>query len=56
MKHSKQDKKYISRCVKLAEESLINGDNPFGCVIICGGDILVEAKNKIKVDDVYQSC
>ncbi len=44
--------KCMKRCLELAQISLKRGDNPFGCVIVSDGEILVEAGNEIKKNDV----
>ena len=49
-----EDEKYMRRCIQLTEKSLEFGDNPFGCVIANKKGILVEARNKIKENDVTQ--
>ena len=46
------DEKYIKRCIDLSEEALKAGDNPFGSVITRNGKTIVEARNKIKENDV----
>ncbi len=43
-------KKYIKRAVKLSEEALKEGDNPFGAVIADKEGVLTEAKNKTTGD------
>ncbi len=48
------DEKYMRRCIQLSEKALGIGDNPFGCVIANKKGILVEARNKIKENDVTQ--
>ena len=48
----KEDEKYIRRCIQLSEKALRLGDNPFGCVIAGKDGILVEAKNKIRKNDI----
>ncbi len=48
------DEKYMRRCIQLSEKALGLGDNPFGCVIANEKGILVEARNKIKENDVTQ--
>lgn len=52
MEKTKNHEKYMRRCIELAEESLKNGDNPFGCVIVKKGEILVESGNEIREYDV----
>ncbi len=47
-----EHEKYIRRCIELAEESLERGDNPFGSVIVCNGEIIVETGNEVKKNDV----
>ncbi len=39
------DKKYISRCIELASESLKSGDLPFGALITCDEKIIAESGN-----------
>ncbi len=53
-KEQEVDLKHIKRCIELSGEALRNGDNPFGCVIAKDDQVLVEAKNKIKENDVTQ--
>lgn len=48
------DEKYMRRCIQLSEKALEFGDNPFGCVIANKDGVLVEARNKIKENDVTQ--
>jgi len=50
----KEDEKYMRRCIQLSEKALEFGDNPFGCVIANKNGVLVEARNKIKKNDVTQ--
>ena len=42
----RKDELYIARCIELAEESLKNGDHPFGSLVVCDGEIISEASNK----------
>jgi len=49
-----EDEKYMRRCIQLSEKALRLGDNPFGCVITNKKGILVEARNKIKENDITQ--
>ena len=51
-KYKKEDEKYMRRCIQLSEKALELGDNPFGCVIAGKDGILVEARNKIKKNDI----
>ena len=48
------DEKYMRRCIQLSEKALEFEDNPFGCVIANKKGILVEARNKIKENDITQ--
>ncbi|MCK5084606.1 MAG: nucleoside deaminase, partial [Candidatus Pacebacteria bacterium] len=48
----KEDEKYMRRCVQLSEKASEFGDNPFGCVIAGKDGIIVEARNKIKENDI----
>jgi tRNA(adenine34) deaminase len=48
------DEKYIERCIELSREALRAGDNPFGSVIVRNDQIVCEARNKIKENDVTQ--
>ena len=46
------DMKHLRRCVELAAESLANGDDPFGSLIVSGqGEVLAEARNQVSGGD-----
>ena len=45
MNHSHDHEVFMRRCVTLAEESLREGDLPFGSVLVRDGEIVAEAKN-----------
>ena len=47
-----KDEKYMRRCIQLSEKALESRDNPFGCVIVGKDGVLVEARNKIKENDI----
>ncbi len=51
---SKSDEKHIKKCIELSKAALGAGDNPFGCVIVKNGEVIAEARNKIKEHDVTQ--
>ncbi len=44
----KSDENIMRRCIKLAQQALRNGDNPFGCVITKRDRIVTEARNNTK--------
>ena len=43
---SKQDIKYIQKCIQLSEESYKHGDKPFACLIVKNKEVLVKSLNK----------
>lgn len=46
------DMKYLRRCIALAEEALLDGDEPFGSVLVDGnGHALAEDRNRIAGGD-----
>ena len=45
------DEQMITRAIKLAQESFEAGDSPFGCVVAKGKKIIMETKNRMKLDD-----
>ena len=49
-KLTKLDKKYIIRCIELAERSLKNGESPFGSVVAKDGRIVSESGNRVVKD------
>lgn len=50
MNHTHQDERLIKRCIELAEQSLRNGDSPFGSIIARNGNIIAESANAIIVE------
>lgn len=43
---SEEDKKFIKRCIEFSDESVKNGDAPFGALIVDGGgEIIAESGN-----------
>ena len=46
-----QDEKFIRRCIELSEQSIENGDAPFGALVVKDGEIIADsinnAQNKI---------
>ena len=49
---SPADVKHLRRCVELARESLEDGDEPFGSLLVsAGGEILFEDRNRVKGGD-----
>lgn len=45
---SRQDYSYLKRCVELAEEAYLAGDEPFGSVLVnAEGRIIAEARNRV---------
>ncbi|MBI2574092.1 MAG: nucleoside deaminase [Candidatus Wildermuthbacteria bacterium] len=49
MKHNKKDEQHMRRCIELAEQSVKNGDAPFGSLIARNRIILAESGNAIAV-------
>lgn len=46
------DRKYLKRCVELAETALKNGDAPFGSILVSQeGEVLYEGRNEISSGD-----
>jgi tRNA(Arg) A34 adenosine deaminase TadA len=42
-----EDRRWLARCVELAEEALADGDGPFGSVLVDGeGNALAEGRNR----------
>ncbi|ART79763.1 nucleoside deaminase [Oceanisphaera avium] len=51
---SEQDLRYLRRCVALAEESLTEGDQPFGSVLVSAqGAVLAEDHNQIHTNATF---
>lgn len=51
---SEQDLKHLRRCVALAEESLNEGDQPFGSVLVSAqGAVLAEDHNQIHINAIF---
>ena len=51
---SEQDLRYLRRCVALAEESLNEGDQPFGSVLVSAqGAVLAEDHNQIHTNATF---
>lgn len=49
----KTDEKYLKRCLELAEEAVIAGDEAFGSVLVNGdGKIIAEARNRVHEKNV----
>lgn len=47
-----EDLKYLQRCIELAEEALLDGDQPFGSVLVSGdGVVLREDRNRVANGD-----
>jgi tRNA(Arg) A34 adenosine deaminase TadA len=43
---------YLARCVELAEEALVDGDEPFGSLLLsAAGEVLFEDRNRVKGGD-----
>lgn len=46
------DKQHLNRCIELAEEALLAGDEPFGSVLVAAdGSVLAEDRNRIVTVD-----
>lgn len=45
-------KRFMKRCIELAQEALDNGDNPFGSVVVKENKIIAEARNSALHDDI----
>jgi len=45
---TEQDVKFIQRCIELSDESVKNGDAPFGALIVKDGKIISESINNSK--------
>ena len=53
---NEQDLRYLRRCVALAEESLAEGDQPFGSVLVSAqGAVLAEDHNQIHTNATFHS-
>lgn len=50
--HRSIDKKYIRRCIQLANNAVKADDNPFGSVIVQRNKIISESGNKIVNSDI----
>lgn len=49
---NENDRKYLKRCVELAEEALGKGDQPFGSILVSHeGEVLFEDHNRISGGD-----
>lgn len=52
---SKQDRRYLKRCVELAKTAIEKGDQPFGSVLVSeNGEILFEDHNHVSGGDHTQ--
>lgn len=52
MSISETDLGHLRRCVELAREALDDGDEPFGSVLVSGGDdVLFEDRNRVRDGD-----
>lgn len=45
------DRAHLRRCVDLAAEALADGDEPFGSVLVAGGEVVFEDRNRVKDGD-----
>ena len=46
---------YIRECIRLAEESKVNGNHPFGSILVHDGIILLQAQNAVTTyNDIAQ--
>lgn len=46
---------YIRECIRLAEEAKVNGNHPFGSLLVHDGNILLRAQNSINTfNDIAQ--
>ncbi|MDA3642924.1 nucleoside deaminase [Saccharopolyspora indica] len=49
---SEQDRSHLRRCVELAREALVDGDEPFGSVLVdATGSVRFEDRNRVKGGD-----
>jgi len=47
-----EDIQHLKRCIALAEEALLDGDEPFGSVLVsAAGEVLREDRNRVKGGD-----
>jgi len=52
---NEKDRKYLERCVELAEQALEKGDEPFGSILVSeAGEILFEDHNHVSSGDHTQ--
>jgi tRNA(Arg) A34 adenosine deaminase TadA len=47
-----EHKKFMRRCIELAQDSLDSGDNPFGSVVVKDNEIIAEARNSAIHNDI----
>ncbi|WP_350029305.1 nucleoside deaminase [Caballeronia sp. GACF4] len=46
------DRKHLERCIELAKEALVQGDEPFGSLLVASdGHVLFEDRNRISTGD-----
>ena len=43
---TKEDEKFIRKCIELSNEAVKNGDAPFGAIVVQEGKIIAEASNE----------
>src|SRR5699024_8316733 len=47
-----EDIQHLKRCIALAEDALLDGDEPFGSVLVAAaGEVLREDRNRVKGGD-----
>ena len=55
MAFSEDDARFLRRAIAVAIEARTRGDDPFGAILVCDGDIVMEARNAVHSDnDVTQ--
>lgn len=48
---TEQDKQFMRRAIRLADESVERGGGPFGAVIVRGGEIVAECSNSVTIEN-----
>ncbi|VTT87950.1 tRNA-specific adenosine-34 deaminase [Halorubrum sp. DM2] len=46
------DEEYVARTIELAEEAVAAGNTPFGALLVVDGEVVREARNETRTDDV----
>lgn len=42
---------FIQRCYEIADEAVRDGNHPFGALLVCGSEVIAEARNTVDTDN-----